>query len=70
MNRVRGEETPSEAIKRLVAEKEECSVVNLGTLSDVVGVDELNRPENLPLEFQYCGYQITLNNDETIKIDP
>lgn len=66
---IREDELPSEAVKRLVSEQEECSVENLGNLTDAVDVAELNESEHLPTEFHYCGYHITVNSDETINIE-
>jgi hypothetical protein len=65
---IREDESPSEAVKRLVAEREECSPRQLGKLTDAVDVAKLDAYENHPVEFQYCGYRLTLTSDETIHI--
>ena len=70
---------PSSYIKMGIAELEECNPSQLGTLSKVADIDELNTlidpPPNKRTEesesigFLYCGYQIELNNDRTLYIE-
>jgi hypothetical protein len=65
---IREDESPSEAVKRFVANREECSPMQLGKLTDAVDVAKLDEYENYPIEFQYCGYRLTVTSDETIHI--
>lgn len=65
---IREDESPSEAVKRLVAEKEGCIPLQLGKLSGAIDVTKLDTYENHPVEFQYCGYRLTVTSDETIHI--
>jgi hypothetical protein len=66
--KIREDESPSDAVKRVVADLEECPPKQLGSLTDAVDVAELNDYENHPIEFQYCGYRLTVTSDETIHI--
>ena len=63
-------EHPSEAVRRLVAEREKCNQSQLGTLDREVDVTDLDQLHNLPIQFRYCGYRITVTVDEVIKIEP
>ena len=65
---IREDEFPSDAVKRLVSDLEECPPKQLGSLTNAADVAELNDYENHPIEFQYCGYRITVTSDETIHI--
>lgn len=67
--RVQQGESPSAAVKRLVAKREECKVEQLGNLTEAIDVEELNECENQPIEFRYCGYQVTVTEDKTITIE-
>lgn len=69
-NSVRASESSTEAVKRLVANHENCSESNLGNLGAVVDVATLDKLRNPPIEFRYCGYEITVTADEIIKIEP
>jgi len=68
-NSVWSSETPSKAVKRLVAERENCDQSQLGTLDMEVDVPDLDQLHNPPIEFRYCGYRITVTADELIKIE-
>lgn len=63
---VRLAESPDEAVKRIVAEQEDCSPSALGTLSAVVDVERLENLADPPIEFEYCGYKLEVQADETI----
>jgi hypothetical protein len=63
-------ESPDEAVKRIVADQEDCHPSELGTLSSVVDVDRLENLVNPPIEFEYCGYELEVQADETIIIEP
>lgn len=68
-NSIRPSESPSEAVRRLVAERENCHQSQLGNLDNVVDVDALNQLHNPPIDFHYCGYHLIVIADETIKIE-
>jgi hypothetical protein len=65
---IHSSESPSEAVKRLVAEQENCQQSQLGDLDNAVDMDALNQLHN-PIEFHYCGYQIIVTADEAVKIE-
>lgn len=67
---VRPSESPDEAVKRIVAEQEDCPPSALGTLSSIVDVDRLENLVHPPIEFEYCGYELEVQADETIIIEP
>jgi hypothetical protein len=68
-NSLRPSESPSEAVKRLVAERENCHQSQLGNLDDVVDIAALDQLPNPPIKFRYCGYHVVVTADETIKIE-
>lgn len=72
-------QTPSTAVKRFLAELEECDPSQLGTLSHAVDVDELDELVERPTErrgvsrsiaFSYCGYALELHSSGTLRIEP
>lgn len=63
-------DSPSDAVKRFIARKEECNPSQLGDLGQAVYVDRLDTLRDPPIEFQYSGYHVTVTGDGTIKIDP
>lgn len=68
-NPICSSESPSEAVRRLVAEREKCRRFQLGTLDAAVDVAALDELRNPPIEFRYCGYHVTVTADETITIE-
>lgn len=76
---VKSNESASRAVKRLIAQSEDCRPSQLGTLKAVVDVNELaekieSSPSDQetctrPLIFQYCGYSVEVRSDRTISID-
>lgn len=70
---------PSNYIRAVIAELEECNPAQLGALNKVVDIDELNTLPNPPpdrsseesksIRFWYCGYQIELNSDRILHIE-
>lgn len=67
---IQEDEYPSEAVMRLVAYQEECPVTKLGDLRKSIDVEKFNDYQNLPKEFEYCGYEIAVSADGTIDIEP
>lgn len=67
--RIRPSESPSEAVKRIVAEREETHPSVLGRLAVVVDVNELDRLVDPPIEFSYCGYELEVKADETVIVE-
>lgn len=63
-------ESRSEAVKRVVAEREETTPSELGCLRRAVDVDDLNDLVDPPIEFSYCGYELVVKADETIIVEP
>lgn len=60
---------PSEAVRLLVAERENCHQSQLGNLDNVVDVAALDQLLKPPIEFRYCGYHVIVTGDKTIKIE-
>jgi len=56
-------------VRSLVANHENCRPSELGNLDGVVDVTALNQIRNPPVEFRYCGYQVTVTADESIEIE-
>lgn len=67
---IRSSESPSEAIKRVIANREACQTTKLGDLGEALDSERLNQLQNPPIEFTYCGYHIELDADHNIEIDP
>jgi len=73
---IHSSEVTSDAVKREIAELEECRPSKLGTLSLAVDVDALDAipPFEHPdegtksFEFQYCGYSDDVNRNGVISI--
>lgn len=75
---VKPSELASTAVKRVIADLEECKPSQLGTLSQQVNIDELNaiidssphdgeeKPQSIT--FRYCGYAIEVYSDRTVHI--
>lgn len=72
--------SPEAAVKEAVAELEECRPSELGTLSEVVSIAELNslgssslssrEDEIESITFDYCGYSIEFDSNRTLSIQP
>lgn len=72
--------SPEIVTKQTVAELEGCQPSKLGTLSEVVDIDELNslgppspiENENMivSLKFEYCGYSVEFDSNRTLSIHP
>lgn len=72
--------SPEIVTKQTVAELEGCQPSELGTLSEVVDIDELNslgppspmetENETASIGFSYCGYTIEFNSNRTLSILP
>ncbi|GCF16003.1 hypothetical protein Harman_39380 [Haloarcula mannanilytica] len=74
---VRESETVKTAVKRVIAELEDCPMSKLGTINHCVDIDTLNAIGNLDINsadephsisFYYCGYEVVVYNDHTIEI--
>jgi hypothetical protein len=63
-------ESPDEAVRRIVANQEQCHPSELGKLSSLIDINRLENLENPPIEFEYCGYELEVQADETIIIEP
>jgi len=59
----------SEAIKREVADREQCEPGELGDLRRAVDIERLVEVRNPPIEFTYCGYDVRIDADRKITID-
>ena len=62
-------ESPGKTVKRTVADLEDCHPSDLGTLSAAVDVNRLENLKNPPIEFNYCGYKLKVQADETIIVE-
>lgn len=67
---IRESESPSHAVKRSIARKEECEPPQLGHLEKTVDVERLDALGDPPIEFRYSGYHVTVTADRTIHTDP
>jgi len=72
-------ESPDVVVRQTIAELEGCQPSQLGTLSEVVDIDELNSLGSSPVEsekttvsikFEYCGYSIEFDSNRTLCILP
>lgn len=63
-------ESPSQAVKRIIASKEQCTPSQLGRLEEAVDVERLDALREPPIEFRYSGYHVTVEADGTIRTDP
>ncbi|MDT3436761.1 HalOD1 output domain-containing protein [Haloarcula sp. 1CSR25-25] len=71
-------ESVETAVKRVIAEVEECRPTQLGTLQDVIDIEELEELVDSPpqeseehtqsFSFRYCGHPVTVHSDRTIVI--
>lgn len=71
-------ESVETAVKRVIAEVEECRPTQLGTLQDVIDIEELEELVDSPPQeseehtqsflFRYCGHPVTVHSDRTIVI--
>ena len=77
---VASSKSPEIAVKQAVAELEGCQPSELGTLSEVVNIDELNslgsssptekEDKIVSINFEYCGYSIEFDSNRTLTIHP
>lgn len=71
---------PATAVRRAIADLEQCRPEQLGNLESVVDIDELNEFVDSPtgsgpdetesIVFTYCGYLVAVRNDGTLLIEP
>lgn len=69
--------SPAAAVRRAVADLEQCRPDQLGRLESVVDVDELNgiveeagHDDTRTIVFPYCGYLVAVRSDRTLTVVP
>lgn len=76
---VSASESTGTAVKRMIAELEECELSHLGTLSQAVDVDRLESlvasspsgdGDSQSIQFRYCGYAVEVWSDRTVTVEP
>lgn len=78
--RIEPPDSPATAVRRAIADLEQCRRDQLGELASVVDVDELNAILDPPpgsgpgdvetITFEYCGYLVAVRSDGTLAIQP
>lgn len=76
--RIGTSDSPATAVRRAIADLEQCRREQLGELASVVDVDELNAildshagngtGDVETITFQYCGYLVAVRSDGTLAI--
>lgn len=61
-------------VKEAIATLEECHPTKLGSLDRAIDSEQLDAVTTLPaaefpVQFRYCGYTVTIDDTETIRIE-